>query len=121
MGKEVGRWRSVPPAADHSWISDKHELLWRLDRKHFQQESVYNGKNRCVRPDSEGEREYGDSSEGRVLDQHSQCIADVLKESIHTSVPHKAMPLFVSQCNYGIYLRRSLCRDEACEKRDSSE
>src|SRR5215468_4367396 len=121
MGKEVGRWCSIPPAPHHSRIANKHELLRGFDRKHFQQESVYNSEDRCVRPDSEGEREYGDSSEGRVLDQHSQCIANVLKESIHTSVPHKAMPLFVSQCNYGIYLRRSLCRDEACEQRNSSE
>ena len=62
---------------------ERHQSIRLPVRQRIEQYAVDHGKERRVRPDAQRQREHCNCSEGRVLAQLPQRIANVLKQSAH--------------------------------------
>jgi hypothetical protein len=84
------------------------------ERQWIEQDAIYNGKKRGIRPDAQGERQNRDQREPWVLSQHPHGVFHVLHECSHactspadTSFHRRKFHLvllFVAQGDHGIYV-----------------
>jgi hypothetical protein len=71
------------PAFSNGWsgrfFMNRDQPVGFLIGQRPQQYDVDESENRGIGPDTERQRQHGDSGEAGVLGQHSQAVADVLK------------------------------------------
>src|SRR5215475_4454053 len=70
--------------------SEQNQPIRLSDRQFLEQHRVHHAEERRVRADAERQRKHGDGRNPLLLQQHSRPIAQVLPETLHSSLRKSA-------------------------------